>query len=178
LPGNGSIPVLPGWKYIHTPGHAPGHISLFREQDRLLIAGDAFVTTKNESLFCALTESKKISGPPKYFTYNWQSAGASVRKLAALEPNIVATGHGKPMRGEEMRRSLHNLAENFDELGMPSQGRYIHEPAYVNEEGLQSVPSPKLPYRFFVKLAVFVAALVVTKALVKQQRRNDVAHLF
>src|SRR5206468_1210370 len=49
LPDNNSIPGLDEWKYIHTPGHSPGHISLFRECDKVLIAGDAIVTTKSES---------------------------------------------------------------------------------------------------------------------------------
>lgn len=38
LPENRSVPGMPGWKWIHTPGHTPGHISLFREKDRVLIA--------------------------------------------------------------------------------------------------------------------------------------------
>lgn len=46
LPYDNSIPGMPEWNYIHTPGHAPGHISLFRQADGVLISGDAFVTTK------------------------------------------------------------------------------------------------------------------------------------
>src|SRR5690606_32446334 len=42
LPIDGSDPELPEWRWIHTPGHAPGHIAFFRERDRTLIAGDAF----------------------------------------------------------------------------------------------------------------------------------------
>ncbi|HVG41932.1 MAG TPA: MBL fold metallo-hydrolase, partial [Chitinophagaceae bacterium] len=41
LPEDGSIPELNDWKWIHTPGHTPGHISLFREKDGVLVAGDA-----------------------------------------------------------------------------------------------------------------------------------------
>ena len=51
LPADGTIPVLPGWVWLHTPGHAPGHVSLWREADRTLIAGDAFVTTAQESIY-------------------------------------------------------------------------------------------------------------------------------
>src|SRR6185312_3536317 len=29
LPENGTVPGMPGWLWIHTPGHTPGHISLF-----------------------------------------------------------------------------------------------------------------------------------------------------
>ena len=48
LPSDGSVPGMWGWRWIHTPGHAPGHISLFRERHRTLIAGDAFITKKQE----------------------------------------------------------------------------------------------------------------------------------
>ena len=41
LPADGSVPGMPGWRWLHTPGHAPGHVSLFRASDRTLIAGDA-----------------------------------------------------------------------------------------------------------------------------------------
>ena len=49
LPNDGSVPGLPEWRWFHTPGHAPGHVSYFRQRDRALIAGDAFVTTRMES---------------------------------------------------------------------------------------------------------------------------------
>ena len=55
LPESGEIPELPGWRFVHTPGHSPGHVALFREEDRLLIAGDAFVTINAESLVANLT---------------------------------------------------------------------------------------------------------------------------
>ena len=59
LPADGSIPSMPEWRWIHTPGHTEGHISLFRESDRVLIAGDAFSTTKQESLWSVLTQKNK-----------------------------------------------------------------------------------------------------------------------
>jgi glyoxylase-like metal-dependent hydrolase (beta-lactamase superfamily II) len=68
LPNDGSIPCMPGWKWIHTPGHTEGHISLFREKERVLIAGDALSTVKQESFISVATQSENISGPPKYFT--------------------------------------------------------------------------------------------------------------
>jgi glyoxylase-like metal-dependent hydrolase (beta-lactamase superfamily II) len=49
LPADQSVPGMPGWRWVHTPGHAPGHVSLFRQSDRALIAGDAVVTTRQES---------------------------------------------------------------------------------------------------------------------------------
>ena len=79
LPSDGSVPYMPGFRWIHTPGHTPGHISLFREKDRALIAGDAFVTVKQESLYKVLTQEQEISGPPRYFTPDWKQE--SVKKL-------------------------------------------------------------------------------------------------
>jgi glyoxylase-like metal-dependent hydrolase (beta-lactamase superfamily II) len=50
LPLNGIVPYMDGFRWLHTPGHTPGHISLFRNDDGTLIVGDAFVTVKQESL--------------------------------------------------------------------------------------------------------------------------------
>jgi glyoxylase-like metal-dependent hydrolase (beta-lactamase superfamily II) len=115
LPPDGSVPGMPGWKWIHTPGHCEGHISLYRDLDRLLIAGDAFVTLKEESFIAAVTQKKKVHRPPGYFTSDWQKACDSVKKLAALRPDIAVTGHGLPMRGAELRGQLNELAQTFSE---------------------------------------------------------------
>ena len=39
LPTNGTVP---GWRWVHTPGHTFGHVSFLREHDRVLVVGDAF----------------------------------------------------------------------------------------------------------------------------------------
>ena len=171
LPEDGTIPGLPEWKAIHTPGHAPGHISLYRERDKVLLVGDAFVTTKAESAVSTMLQSKILSGPPKYFTYDWSSAAESVRALAALNPEIVSTGHGKPMQGEEMRSSLHNLADRFEELAVPSSGRYVDEPAVVNAEGVQYVP-PAHTTGLILTIAGFAAAALISFFAVKQYRKK------
>jgi glyoxylase-like metal-dependent hydrolase (beta-lactamase superfamily II) len=173
LPDNGSIPVLPEWRYVHTPGHAPGHISLFREKDRVLIAGDAVVTTCAESAIANLAPGKPdVYGPPKYSTYNWKTAAESVRKLAALEPLVLASGHGRSMKGPEVQVRLKNLAEHFDKLAKPSYGRYVDEPAYVTESGVQSVPPPASPLGLIFKVAGLAAVAAVTWYLVRQQQKK------
>lgn len=126
LPKDGSIPNMPGWKWLHTPGHTPGHVSLFREQDRALIVGDAFVTVKQESLFKVLTQTQEISGPPRYYTTDWDAAYDSVKKLEALKPEVVVTGHGVPMSGAELRSNLRYLVENFEEIAKPDNSRYTN----------------------------------------------------
>ncbi|GMA56390.1 MBL fold metallo-hydrolase [Alicyclobacillus sacchari] len=102
LPEDGSVPGMPEWHWIHTPGHTPGHISLFRERDRTLIAGDAITTVQQESLYDVFTQKRELHGPPAYFTTDWQRAWRSVQAIAALEPQAVITGHGLPMYGDEL----------------------------------------------------------------------------
>lgn len=125
LPKEGRIPHLPQWKWIHTPGHSPGHISLFRERDSALIAGDAFITVKQESALAVLTQDKEIQGPPTYFTPDWECARNSVKKLRDLRPSVAVTGHGVPLIGQELSAGLDTLVENFDTMAIPKQGRYV-----------------------------------------------------
>jgi glyoxylase-like metal-dependent hydrolase (beta-lactamase superfamily II) len=119
LPPDTSVPGMPGWLWIHTPGHSPGHVSLWREADRTLIAGDAFITTAQESAYAVLTQRPEMHGPPKYFTSDWPSAADSVRRLAMLDPDLVITGHGPAMRGAEMREALHHLSNDFRDIAIP-----------------------------------------------------------
>jgi glyoxylase-like metal-dependent hydrolase (beta-lactamase superfamily II) len=153
---NGSLPFLNDWLFIFTPGHAPGHISLWRQSDKLLIAGDAFVTTKQESAFSVAIQKEVISGPPKYFTHDWIAAAHSVKKLRDLHPAIAATGHGKPMYGTTLTEGLEKLVTHFEELAVPAHGRYVKEPAKANKRGVQYVP----PQPFNPVLAASVAGLL------------------
>ncbi|GJD48924.1 putative metallo-hydrolase YflN [Methylobacterium crusticola] len=128
LPEDGSVPPLPGWRWLATPGHSPGHVSFWREADRLLIAGDAFVTTAQESAYAVVVQAPEMHGPPRYLTPDWESAGRSVTALAALEPEIALTGHGRPMRGPALREALHALARDFAVVAVPRHGRYVEAP--------------------------------------------------
>lgn len=128
IPENGTIPGLPHWKWIHTPGHSAGHISLFRDSDKLLIAGDAFVTTIQESVLYAITQKKIVHRPPAYYTSDWEAAYQSVKTLAALRPEIAATGHGIPMKGQEMQKQLYKLANEFKKVAVPRNSKYVLHP--------------------------------------------------
>jgi glyoxylase-like metal-dependent hydrolase (beta-lactamase superfamily II) len=126
LPADGSVPAMPDFRWIHTPGHSPGHISLFRENDRTLIAGDAFITVKQDSLYKVLTQKQEINGPPRYFTTDWTAAKESVKKLEALKPAFALTGHGLPMSGAMLTMNLTELVRDFDQVAVPDYGRYVH----------------------------------------------------
>jgi glyoxylase-like metal-dependent hydrolase (beta-lactamase superfamily II) len=167
LPGDGTVPGMPGWRWVHTPGHTPGHVSLFRESDRALIAGDAFVTTKQESLMASLTSRPELHGPPAYCTPDWGSSWESVELLAALEPELAATGHGPPMKGAEMRIALRELARNFDRLAIPPRGRYVERPQ-VEVADIYALPSHRAPT---AALAALGLVLLMTGAMVLRARR-------
>lgn len=112
--GEDEIRPLPNWQVIYTPGHTPGHISFFRGFDRTLIVGDAFCTTKPESFFeSTIAQAPELHGPPAYFTSNWENAALSIRRLALLQPHILAPGHGKPLAGAEVEEKFAQFATSF-----------------------------------------------------------------
>lgn len=160
------IPELPEWKVIHTPGHTPGHISLFLPLNTTLIAGDAFTTTQSESAISVLTYHKQLSGPPKYITTDWIAAAKSVRKLAALQPRIAATGHGSVMRGRELANALNLLANRFESVAVPESGRYVGHGAVADENGVRYIP----PYigSFKRTATIAIAATLVSFLLVRK----------
>jgi glyoxylase-like metal-dependent hydrolase (beta-lactamase superfamily II) len=166
LPEGGSVPMMPGWRYLFTPGHTAGHISLFRDQDKTLIAGDAVVTTKQESALAVMAQREEMHGPPAYFTQDWRSAGDSVRRLAALEPEVLASGHGVVMRGASMREALHALAANFERAEVPQYGRYAKDPAVTDEHGIVRLPPDPFP-----KVAAGLAAAAIAFGLMAQAGR-------
>jgi glyoxylase-like metal-dependent hydrolase (beta-lactamase superfamily II) len=170
LPADGTIPGMAEWRWIHTPGHTAGHVSLFRERDRVLIAGDAFVTTKQESAMAVMAQRREIHGPPAYYTPDWEQSRESVERLAALEPLFAATGHGRPWSGPQMLQELEELARNFDELAVPRRGRYVRQPAIMNADGVVSVPpalADPLP-----RIVAAAAVLAIAGAALRQMRHR------
>jgi glyoxylase-like metal-dependent hydrolase (beta-lactamase superfamily II) len=152
-----------GFEVLFTPGHSPGHISYYRDRDGTLIAGDAFVTQKQESLIGALTHAPELRGPPAYFTADWRAAWQSVERLAALKPKLALTGHGLPMRDPPLTDDLNRLARSFAETSIPPQGRYVDRPAVTNSRGVVSLP-PK-PFDVFSTVALTMLGLFVAGAV-------------
>lgn len=77
------------FRVIHTPGHTDGHVALYRERDRLLIAGDAAMNLR--PLF-------GLHEPIRAFTPDPALNRRSLRRLAELRPETVLVGHGGPLR--------------------------------------------------------------------------------
>lgn len=127
LPTDGTVPHMPGFEWIHTPGHTAGHVSFYRRGDGVLIVGDAFVTVQQDSLYKVVTQKKEIQGPPVYYTTDWEAAKASVEKLASLDPDTAVFGHGEALKGEELKTGLGALVRHFDDIALPSHGKYVDD---------------------------------------------------
>ncbi|SOC25623.1 glyoxylase-like metal-dependent hydrolase (beta-lactamase superfamily II) [Ureibacillus xyleni] len=127
LPSDGTVPHMPDFRWLHTPGHSPGHISLLRENDRALIVGDAFVNVKQEYLYKVLTQEQEISGPPRYLTTDWNAAKESVVKLERLNPTVAVTGHGLPLTGQYLTENLRKLVNEFEQIALPDYGKYVNK---------------------------------------------------
>ena len=174
LPSDGRIRELAGWRWCHTPGHTPGHVALFRDDDRVLLAGDAVTTTRQESAAAVVMERPELRPPPAYFTIDWPTAEASVRSLAALEPNVLATGHGRVMRGESMREALHDLARQFRST-MPRAGWYVSHPVHHEDRFDDRTVAPELAQqnrRRTATLAVAGAAFAAAALAILGRRRT------
>jgi glyoxylase-like metal-dependent hydrolase (beta-lactamase superfamily II) len=172
LPADGCVPGLPGWRWVPTPGHSFGHVSFFREHDKVLVAGDAFTTVFAESGSCTYTQKQEVHGPPAYFTTNWDAARASVELLMRMEPEVAATGHGIPMHGHELRRQLTDFVARFDAVARPKVGRYAQQPAIADAGGVRSVPPPVVnPWLVALAIAgVAIGALALTAAGNKKRK--------
>ena len=174
LPADGSVPGMPGWRWIPTPGHSPGHVSLVRDVDRTLIAGDAFTTTKQESLGAVFAQRQEMHGPPMYFTPDWGAARTSLRHLADYAPTAAITGHGPPMRSARLQSELRRLASHFDEWARPAHGRYHDRAAITDASGVVDVPPPVVSGRtLLVAGAVVGTAIGLAYAARRRYASND-----
>jgi glyoxylase-like metal-dependent hydrolase (beta-lactamase superfamily II) len=75
---------------IDLPGHAPGQIGLWREQDRAIIVADAFYTF----------DERTAHYPHSLYGQDDELADATLRRVAALEPEVAWPGHGPPLVGD------------------------------------------------------------------------------
>ena len=109
------IEWLPGVEVIHTPGHMPGHISLYIRQNRTMIAADA-VVVENGLL--------EIANPQ--FTLDLEEAVRSVEKLQQLEIDRIICYHGGVVQTD-----IPETVEDVKNISIPSATGMVI-PAIVN----------------------------------------------
>ncbi|OVE84531.1 MBL fold metallo-hydrolase [Natronolimnobius baerhuensis] len=99
------IPTLAGpMEILETPGHSPGHVSLYFPESALLLAGDALVADRDD---------ESLSGPKPEFTPDMDRALESVAELANLEIDHVVCYHGGYVESGSVR--IKEIAEHSRE---------------------------------------------------------------
>ncbi|HUH98731.1 MAG TPA: MBL fold metallo-hydrolase [Anaerolineales bacterium] len=81
------LPVLGGLQVLETPGHTPGHISLYSPSTGILFSGDSIVS-RDGGLLRSIPAN----------TWDEAKADESARRQAALGAQIVCCGHGAVIR--------------------------------------------------------------------------------
>lgn len=76
-------------RVIHTPGHTLGSLSLVLE-DGILVIGDAMINQ--------IRVGMPLYGEDTALAYD------SLRKIAALHPRVLYSGHGEPFSGDDIER--------------------------------------------------------------------------
>lgn len=102
LVGVGTGDTVMDMEVIDTPGHTPGHISVFDALSGVLVAGDALNGT----------EDGGVAGPNEAFSDDMDVAWASAVTLAGVQPDVILFGHGPPAR--EGTAALDQVVETRD----------------------------------------------------------------
>lgn len=164
---NHPLPGLPEWECHYTPGHTAGHVSFFRREDNVLLAGDAVTTVNLDNGIDIALKRKQVCRPPVPATSDWDKARLSVRLLAELEPRVIAAGHGAPM--EDAADQLTELATNFP---VPDHGRYVPEPAVTDENGIVYLPPKPADVTAWVVGGLAAGLLIGAVVRSAQERRS------
>jgi len=98
------LPGPSGWLALHTPGHTRGHIALIREEDGVVVTGDALTTVDVNSPLGPIRGRATLGRPPWITTWDWAAAGRSMDAVVARRPRVIAPGHGAPLSGDDADR--------------------------------------------------------------------------
>jgi glyoxylase-like metal-dependent hydrolase (beta-lactamase superfamily II) len=85
-------------RIVASPGHTPGHIAFYRERDGVLFSGDAVMN------IIPIRRVVGLSLPIRFLSSNWAQGKESARRLAALSPRLLLSGHGPPLRESTAER--------------------------------------------------------------------------
>src|SRR5215216_2629289 len=101
------LDIAGGIRVIFTPGHTPGHTSLYLERSKVLIAGDAL-----------RAERGSLNGPNPSMTLEMGTALQSMRRLADLDIDTIACYHGGVVSEDangQLRRVIQETSRDRDE---------------------------------------------------------------
>jgi glyoxylase-like metal-dependent hydrolase (beta-lactamase superfamily II) len=107
LEDNARLDLAGGTRVISTPGHTPGHISLYLERSKVLIAGDAL-----------RAERGSLNGPNPSMTLDMRAALQSLRTLADLDIDTIVCYHGGVVSEDangQLQRVIQEVSRACDE---------------------------------------------------------------
>jgi glyoxylase-like metal-dependent hydrolase (beta-lactamase superfamily II) len=100
----GDLPGAPGWRWLWTPGHTAGHVSLHRPADGVVIGGDVVLPRITPTLGV----NRQREDPVADYVH-------ALDRLEALSPSLVLPGHGAPQEGVRRIRELRDAANGETE---------------------------------------------------------------
>lgn len=98
---DGKLTPIDGLVPFLTPGHSPGHVAYYHEEDRVLIGGDLFMTRFNQ-----------LKRPLSFATEDMDQAVESGSLVMSLQPHLLSVCHGKEiLRPHELYPQYHRRWE-------------------------------------------------------------------
>ncbi|MCT8136824.1 MBL fold metallo-hydrolase [Anaerobacillus sp. CMMVII] len=128
-----TIPGLPGWKVIETPGHAQSHISLFHEAERLLIGGDHIIAHISSNAILEPPYNKGEDRPLTLLQYR-----EALKKCLNLNVSKVYSGHGE---------TVEDLKGLLDIRFMEHEEKALRLKGMIPKEGITSFELCQLYFR-------------------------------
>src|SRR5215207_4820589 len=101
------LDIAGGIRVTFTPGHTPGHLSLYLERSKVLIAGDAL-----------RAQSGSLNGPNPSMTLEMGTALQSLRTLADLDIDTIVCYHGGVVSEDangQLRMVIQEVSRERDE---------------------------------------------------------------
>ena len=93
-----TLPYCGGIVVIHTPGHTPGHVMLYLESSKVLVAGDGMNISDG-----------RLTGPNAQMTPDLDQATSSLKRLAAYDVETVVCYHGGAYSGRDVNARIAEL---------------------------------------------------------------------
>lgn len=100
-------------KVYETPGHTPGSISLLDTKYNAIIAGDTFQTQGRMAVCGQIVRSFPF---PAFGTWSKELALNSAKKIGALNPTLLAVGHGQMVENpsDDVQKAIKEVERKYE----------------------------------------------------------------
>lgn len=113
------VPGLEGWQVLYTPGHSQSHLSLYREKDGVMIAGDHIIKHISSNAFIEPPRDQTLTRPLTLVQYR-----TALEMCADMELDLVLPGHGESVTNHR-ELILNRLNRNWERTGVLRQ--HLHD---------------------------------------------------